>query len=143
MQAIDFVRKWGPGGPSATLGERAGARAHFIDLPPAPEGHHDKIVALCRRFGVGRLEVFGSAADGRFDPSRSDFDFVVRLSRTDGAGEGSLGRRFVALADSLEALLGRPVDLISDKPITNPFFRRSVDASRRLLHDRATEQAPA
>jgi hypothetical protein len=32
MQAKDFVRKWGPGGPAADLTERAGAQAHFIDL---------------------------------------------------------------------------------------------------------------
>ena len=33
--------------------------------------------ALCRRFGVRRLDLFGSAATGRFDPTRSDLDFLV------------------------------------------------------------------
>ena len=31
--------------------------------------------ALCRRFGVRRLDLFGSAATGRFDPALSDLDF--------------------------------------------------------------------
>lgn len=105
--------------------------------------HHDEIVALCRLYGVERLEVFGSAADGRFDSARSDFDFIVRLGRDQAPAQGSLGRRFVGLADALEATLGRTVDLIPDKPIGNPYFRRAVDASRRVLYDRAAAQAPA
>lgn len=103
----------------------------------------DAIVALCRRYGVERLEVFGSAADGRFDAAHSDIDFIVRLARDAAPAQGSLGRRFVALADGLEAVLGRRVDLMPDKPISNPFLRRSVDASRTVVYDRAHEQAPA
>jgi predicted nucleotidyltransferase len=105
--------------------------------------HHDEIVALCRVFGVERLEVFGSAADGRFDPARSDFDFIVRLGRGQAQTLGSLGRRFVGFADSLEAVLGRPVDLLPDKPMANPYFRSAVEASRRVLYDRAAAEAPA
>jgi predicted nucleotidyltransferase len=117
-----------------------------MDRPPLAQplvAHHDEIVALCRRYGVERLEVFGSAADGRFDPVRSDFDFIVRLARDHVANQGSLGRRFVGLAEALEAVLGRTVDLIPDKPIGNPYFRRAVDATRRVLYDRAVAEAPA
>ncbi len=62
-------------------------------LPPLARplaDHHDEIVALCRVYGVERLEVFGSAADGRFDPGRSDFDFIVRMAPRP---EASLARR--------------------------------------------------
>lgn len=104
----------------------------------------DAIAALCRSFGVDRLEVFGSAADGRFDPAHSDFDFIARLTRSEsGARQASLGRRFVGLAEGLEALLGRPVDLITDKPIGNRFLRQAVNASRRVLYERAPAQASA
>lgn len=105
--------------------------------------HREQIEALCRDWGVDRLEVFGSAADGRFDPQRSDFDFIVRLGAPGPAHGGSLGRRFVGLAESLELLLGRPVDLITDKPLANPHLRRAVDASRQLLYERTAAQAPA
>jgi predicted nucleotidyltransferase len=112
-------------------------------LAPPLVAHRDAIAALCRRYGVERLEVFGSAADGRFEAARSDIDFIVRLSKELAPGQGSLGRRFVALAEALEALLGRKVDLMPDKPIANPFLRRSVEASRTVFYDRALEQAPA
>ena len=40
--------------------------------------HRDTLVALCRRHGVARLDVFGSAARGvDFDPARSDVDLLV------------------------------------------------------------------
>lgn len=105
--------------------------------------HHDAIVRLCREYGVERLEVFGSAADGRFDDQRSDVDFIVRLSPTGDAGLGSLGRRFVGLAEALEAVLDRPVDLMTDKPIRNPYLRETVNASRRLLYEQPPAQASA
>jgi len=55
----------------------------------------------------------------------------------------SLGRRFVAFSDALEALLGRPVDLMTDHPIENPYLRESIASSRRLLYAEPTAQAPA
>jgi uncharacterized protein len=44
------------------------------------EDHLEEIVALCREYGVARLEVFGSAATGAFDPGRSDVDFLVEYA---------------------------------------------------------------
>ncbi len=37
----------------------------------------DAIRALCREYGVARLEVFGSVCTREFDPGRSDVDFLV------------------------------------------------------------------
>ena len=101
--------------------------------------HHDEIVALCRAYGVERLEVFGSAADGRFDAQRSDFDFIVSFAED---ADRTVADRYFGLADALEALLGRRVDLLTSQPIRNPYLRRAVDASRRDLYVRATAQAP-
>lgn len=110
-------------------------------MPPLAQpliDHHDAIVRLCRAHGVERLEVFGSAADGRFDPARSDFDFIVTFSPE---AERSISRHYFALADALEQLLGRRVDLLTNQPIRNPYLRRAVDASRRDLYVRAPAEA--
>jgi predicted nucleotidyltransferase len=90
-------------------------------LPAALVQRHEQVATLCRRFGVERLEVFGSAAEGRFDPGRSDYDFIARFSPTATPG----------------------VDLLSDAPIRNPYFRQAVDASRRVVYECAAEQASA
>lgn len=39
--------------------------------------HREPIAALCERFGVRRLEAFGCAASGSFDPERGDLDFLL------------------------------------------------------------------
>jgi predicted nucleotidyltransferase len=85
---------------------------------------------LCDRYGVDRLEVFGSAAKGLFDPASSDLDFIVRMT---DQGKKGYARRFCSFADALEALFGRPVDLLTESMIKNPYFRKDVDASRRVL----------
>jgi predicted nucleotidyltransferase len=89
------------------------------------------IADLCRRHDVRRLEVFGSAAvDGAFDPESSDVDFLVDF---DGEPGERYSARYFGLMEDLKALLGRDVDLVSDRSIRNPYFRASVDRSRRLV----------
>jgi uncharacterized protein len=112
-------------------------------LPAALVQQRERLVLLCLRYGVDRLEVFGSAADGRFDPAHSDYDFIARFAPTAPAEAGSLGRRFVGLAEGLEAALGARVDLISDAPIRNRYLREAIDTSRRVVYERAAEQASA
>ncbi len=85
----------------------------------------DALAAICRRYHVARLEVFGSAArGGDFDPGRSDADLLVTFKpavRNDLAA-------FADLKEALERLLGRPVDLIE---------REAVEASRNFIRRRA------
>jgi predicted nucleotidyltransferase len=72
--------------------------------------HRDELAALCRRFGVRRLEIFGSAARGTdFDPETSDADFLVEFDRASGLGPLE---QYFGFAEALEALLGRSVDLV-------------------------------
>jgi len=89
------------------------------------------IAAICRRHRVRRLDVFGSAASGRFDPSRSDVDFVVEFE--DMAPE-DYAEAWFGLQRDLEELLGRSVDLVTYKYIKNPYFRESVDQTRVNLY---------
>jgi predicted nucleotidyltransferase len=48
---------------------------------PLIEQHRAEIEQLCRRYEVRRLELFGSAARGEFDPRHSDLDFPVLSER--------------------------------------------------------------
>jgi predicted nucleotidyltransferase len=84
----------------------------------------EELMTLCRRFGVARLEVFGSASRGAdFKPERSDVDFLVTFmpaARNDLAA-------FADFKEALEALLGRPVDLVE---------REAVEASRNYIRRR-------
>jgi hypothetical protein len=95
------------------------------------EDNHEAVVVLCRRFNVARLEVFGSAANGDFDESRSDVDFLVEFRPLEPAG---LADAYFGLLAELERLFRRKVDLVTPKAIKNPYFLRAVNESRRILY---------
>jgi len=90
-----------------------------------------EVAGLCRRFGAIRLEVFGSAATGSFDPQRSDLDFVVDF---EGLRSPDIFERYFGLKEALESLFGRPVDLVMAGAMRNPYFIQSVNRSRRLVY---------
>lgn len=100
-------------------------------MHPTIETRRDELAALCARHGVRRLDLFGSAATGRFDPQTSDFDFLVDF---ESAPPAEMADRYFGLLESLEALLGRPVDLVMSSAIRNPYFRQAVESSRTLLY---------
>ncbi|MEI8251150.1 MAG: nucleotidyltransferase domain-containing protein [Synechococcus sp. ELA057] len=107
-----------------------GTMALSSPLPTVLAQHLEPLRELCERFGVERLEVFGSAAKGLFDPATSDLDFIARFRNP--MEPGYCGR-FCGFADAAEALLGRSVDLLTERMINNPYFREDVDAVRRIV----------
>lgn len=90
-----------------------------------------ELVELCQRYGVRRLELFGSAAQGRFDPEHSDIDFVV-----DFAEEHPLGafEQYFGFKEALEQLFERSVDLVEEKAIRNPYFKRVIARDRTIIY---------
>lgn len=109
-------------------------------LEPTLESRLDAVAALCRQFGVAALDVFGSAVDGRFDARRSDYDFIVRFHPRPDV---SVAQRYLAFSQALEDLLGRPVDLMTDHPIENPYLRQAITATRRPVYADPAAQASA
>ncbi len=95
------------------------------------ETKRNQIVALCRRYHVRRLEVFGSAAVGRFDPQTSDLDFLVEFYPV---GRGQHADTYFGLLEGLQDLFLRPVDLVMVRAVSNPYFRRSIEQTRELLY---------
>jgi uncharacterized protein len=95
--------------------------------------HRDELSALCRRFHVRRLDVFGSAARDDFDPERSDVDFLVEF---DSSHPDAMSfKTYLGLKESLEHLLGRPVDLVEPSAVSNPYFKAEVERSRVALFE--------
>ena len=95
------------------------------------EQHREQITELCRKYGVKRLELFGSAASGEFDSASSDVDFFYEFDRDDAKG---IADRFFGLIEDLEALLGRKVDLVSAKDAKNPYFLEVANRHRVTLY---------
>ena len=101
------------------------------NLPEIIARHRSEVEILCQRFGIRRLDLFGSAATGAFDSATSDFDFVVEFADTRSEGYAD---RYLDFAETLERVLGHPVDLVTERSIRNPHFRRTVEESRRPIY---------
>lgn len=97
------------------------------------ELHREELRALCRRFHVRRLDLFGSAARGDFYPERSDIDFLVEFDREHP--EALSFDTYFGLKEALEALLGRPVDLVEPSAVRNPYLKASIEGSREPVFE--------
>ena len=95
------------------------------------EEHRNELERLCARYRVRRLEVFGSAVTGRFDPGSSDLDFLVEL---EPGSPGELADRYLGLLTEFEELFGRSVDLLMPAAVRNPYFLQQIESSRTLLY---------
>ena len=97
-----------------------------------------ELAKLCQKFKVERLDLFGSAAAGDFKPETSDLDFLVSFAERQPTGD--YADRYLDLADAMEHLFQRPVDLVTEQSVRNPYFRRVVEASRQPIYERPDTQ---
>lgn len=106
------------------------AMGHTGEMLAELSSRSDAIVEACRRFDAVTLTVFGSAAGDAYDED-SDVDLLVTF-----ASDSKLSRfdAYFGLKEALEAIVGRPVDLVSPTALDNPYFARSVEASRIDLY---------
>jgi uncharacterized protein len=102
------------------------------------EQQRDKLNLLCQNFGVRHLDVFGSAVTGDFDDSLSDLDFIVSFA---DRSPGTYADKFLNLAEALEGLFGRKVDLLTEDSIRNPYFRETIEQTRQRLYEQPTQEA--
>jgi predicted nucleotidyltransferase len=97
------------------------------------ELRREELRGLCRRFHVRRLDLFGSAARGDFNPEHSDLDFLVEFDREHP--EALSFSAYFDFKEALEALFGREVDLVEPGAVRNPYLKASIDASRELVFE--------
>lgn len=95
------------------------------------EKHLAALSDLCRRCGVKRLYLFGSAAAGRLQPA-SDLDFLVEMA--DRQPDAAYARRYLDFAEELENLFARRSDLVTEQAIRNPYLRQEIQATRQLVY---------
>ena len=91
----------------------------------------DKVADLCRRYHVRRLAAFGSMLRSDFEPGRSDFDLVVEFEPEPAAIRL---QNYLKLRDELACLFSRPVDLIEEGAIRNPYIIQRVKDEQQLLY---------
>ena len=95
------------------------------------EQNREALDRVCGWHRVARLELFGSAAEGDFDPQASDLDYLVEFLPLK---PGQHADAYFALLESLEALFGRPVDLLMPGAIKNAYFLQAVNQTRMVVY---------
>lgn len=101
-------------------------------IAPVVAERAGELERLCRRHRVQRLDLFGSAATGAYRSDESDLDFLVEFKPTDS--HRVYADAYFGLLEGLQELFGRPVDLVVDSTIDNPYFRESVEESRTSVY---------
>ncbi len=89
-----------------------------------------KIKQLCSKHKVKKLFVFGSVLKDSFN-NDSDIDLVVDFEKVDLKDYAD---NYFDLKDKLESIFNRPVDLLEEKAIRNPFLREQIDSEKQLIY---------
>ena len=99
------------------------AREARIDIP------EQKLADFCRKWRVVELALFGSVLGDQFN-AESDVDVLIDF------GEGAAWDLFdlVRMQDELEAIFGRPVDLVEKAGLRNPFRRSSILRGKQVVY---------
>ena len=92
-----------------------------------------KLSAVCVNNGaIKKLYLFGSALTPQFDEGVSDIDVLVET--TDIQPEEK-GEKLMMLWDNLEALFNRKIDLLTENSLKNPFLKKEIEQTRKLIYD--------
>jgi predicted nucleotidyltransferase len=95
------------------------------------EQYRAQLAELCRKYHVKKLEVFGSAAAGTWDPKRSDLDFLVDFHSME---PGQHAKAYFNLLFALEDLFHCKIDLVETPAVSNPYFLKSINEKRAVLY---------
>ena len=94
----------------------------------------DKIIALCQKYKVAKLWVFGSILTSRFN-DQSDVDFAVNFDAETIKAEGlDWADIFFDFMHELESLFGRRVDLVCEDAVSNKYFKKQLDETKQLIY---------
>jgi len=91
----------------------------------------EAIAELCARYGVARLDVFGSALRDDFRPGESDVDLLVEFAPMDGYAKAVA---YFDLLEALQELLGTEIDLVMTGAVKNRYIARDIELTRQLLY---------
>lgn len=89
------------------------------------------IKQLCADHKVRNLYVFGSVISRDFSED-SDIDFIVDFNSNDPL---DYAEKYFALKFALQDLLNRPIDLLEERGLKNPFLKKRIDNTKKLIYE--------
>lgn len=89
------------------------------------------LAALCEKYKVSRLFIFGSAVNGNYN-SKSDVDLIAEIEETNPVEKGENIMKFWS---ELENLFSRKVDLLTSSQTRNPYLQNQINSTKKLIYD--------
>ncbi len=96
------------------------------------EMNMDKIIALCRKYKVAKLWVFGSILTDRFNDN-SDVDFSVTFDKKN-IPLLDYADNYLDFLSELKSLLLRDIDLVTEDSLSNPYFIKNLNSTKQLIY---------
>lgn len=90
-----------------------------------------KIIALCKKYKVKSLYVFGSILTPRFNEN-SDVDFSATFDHD--SDPLIAGENFMDFYMALEDIMGRKIDLVDEDYLKNPYFIEELNETKQLIY---------
>ena len=94
------------------------------------ESYKEIIQGLCKEYNVNSLYAFGSVLTDRFN-EKSDIDMIVSFKKIPLENYAD---NYFDLKFTLQDILKRPVDLLEEQAIKNPFFLQNINKNKQLIY---------
>lgn len=88
------------------------------------------IIDLCKKYKVKTMYLFGSVCSDKFN-NESDVDILITFQEL---SIDEYTENYFELHYKLESLLGRTIDLLTERSLSNPYFIQSVEKTKQLLY---------
>lgn len=90
-----------------------------------------KLFALCKKYRVSKLYVFGSILTSKFN-DESDVDVLVTFNSD--INHNNYADNYFDLYYALKSLFGRNVDLVDESSVKNPYFKEELEETKYLIY---------
>lgn len=94
------------------------------------KNYKNKIKEICNKLHLKSLALFGSATTDEFGP-KSDIDVLVEF---DTQKNKNLFNTYFILKEELENLFQRPVDIVVEGSVKNPYLKQAIDSTRKTVY---------
>jgi hypothetical protein len=105
-------------------------RKHRLEMNKVLIDKHQELIDLCKLFSVKKMHVFGSASTDKFNES-SDIDLLIEF---DDLTVEQYTDNYFELHYKLQDLFGRKIDLLTEKSLSNPYFIKRVEQTKKLVY---------
>ena len=101
--------------------------------------HIPKINALCEKYSVERMYLFGSALGPDFN-AQSDIDFLLSFRSMPAGRQENISLKqytdnFFGIRRDLKNLLCRNIDVVTERSLSNPYFIKDINDTKELIYE--------